>query len=329
MPVRVFFSYSHADEALRDQLEKHLAVLKHEGTISTWHDRRMMPGDIIDWEIDAELNKADIILLLVSSDFLSSNYCYNIEQAKALQRSAEGTCRIMSVILRPCDWQASKIGHFLAAPKDGKPISTWPDVDEALFEVARAVRQAAHSLEKQIAPQDEAHPAMANHQAAPVAEQPAVLAPRHMLGAPRSSNLRIRKTFSEADLDKFGDEAFSYIQKFLEKSVEELHERNKDITYRLRTVDADRFTCAIYASGKKLTACTIFRGGAFGGNSISLLLGEESSSNALNESLSIHHDDQSIYLKAMGMPMLAAKTDKLSLEGAAEYYWSLLIQPLQ
>jgi len=75
----VFFSYSHADENLRDQLEKHLSVLKHQGVIGTWHDRRIPAGRTLSKEIDAHLESADILLLLVSSDFLASEYCYDIE----------------------------------------------------------------------------------------------------------------------------------------------------------------------------------------------------------------------------------------------------------
>ena len=89
----VFFSYSHKDEALRDQLETHLAMLKRQGVILTWHDRRLVAGDNIDSGIAKELDQADIILLLVSPDFLASDYCYGIEVARALERHAAGEVR--------------------------------------------------------------------------------------------------------------------------------------------------------------------------------------------------------------------------------------------
>ena len=86
----LFFSYSHADEALRDQLEKHLSALKHQGKIETWHDRRILAGQTFSSEIDSHLESADIILLLVSPDFLASDYCYEVEMRHALERHQRG-----------------------------------------------------------------------------------------------------------------------------------------------------------------------------------------------------------------------------------------------
>src|SRR5256885_1463819 len=102
-PIEVFYSYARADEALRDQLEKHLAVLKRQKVISAWHDRLITAGE--DWanEIDQHINSASIILLLVSADFLTSDYCYEIEMTQALGRHEAGETRVIPIILRPCD----------------------------------------------------------------------------------------------------------------------------------------------------------------------------------------------------------------------------------
>ena len=94
---RLFFSYSHKDEKLRDQLEVQLAVLKREGAISTWHDRRIMAGDVLGQRIDEELERADIILLLISPDFLASDYCHDMEMQCALARHAERSARVIPV----------------------------------------------------------------------------------------------------------------------------------------------------------------------------------------------------------------------------------------
>ena len=136
----VFFSYSHADEALRDDLEKHLSQLKREGAISTWHDRRIAPGGDLGAKIDAELDRADLVLLLVSSDFLASEYCYSKEMTRALERHRVGNCRVLPVILRPCDWQSSPFGGLLALPTDGKPVTRWKDNDEAFLDVVKGIR---------------------------------------------------------------------------------------------------------------------------------------------------------------------------------------------
>jgi hypothetical protein len=82
----VFFPYSHADEALPDQLDKQLAMLNRQGVIETWHDRRIGAGQNIDQAIDDHINHDEIILLLVSPDFLASDYCYDIEMKRAMER---------------------------------------------------------------------------------------------------------------------------------------------------------------------------------------------------------------------------------------------------
>ncbi|MEC4722250.1 toll/interleukin-1 receptor domain-containing protein [Noviherbaspirillum sp. CPCC 100848] len=133
----VFFSYSHVDEALRDKLEEHLSMLKHQGLIESWHDRRILAGSNIDDEIDENLEKADVILLLVSSSFIASSYCYGREMKRAMERPHEGTARVIPVILRTCDWHPAPFGKLLGAPKDGKAVTTWPDQDEAFTDVAR------------------------------------------------------------------------------------------------------------------------------------------------------------------------------------------------
>lgn len=135
-----FFSYSHDDEALRNQLEKHLASLKHEGLVDSWHDRRLVAGEMVDNAIDAQIDAADIVLLLVSASFLSSHYCYSVEMQRALARHARKDCRVVPVILRACDWTHSSMGKLLAVPQDGKPITSWTNLDEAFTDVVRQVR---------------------------------------------------------------------------------------------------------------------------------------------------------------------------------------------
>lgn len=139
----VFFSYCHADEALRDQLEKQLSMLKRQRVIETWHDRRIGAGQEIDAAIDDHINSDEIILLLVSPDFIASDYCYNIEMARAMERHAAKEAIVIPVILRPCDWHHAPFGKLLGTPQDGKPVTLWPNQDEAFLQVAKEVRKAA------------------------------------------------------------------------------------------------------------------------------------------------------------------------------------------
>jgi len=145
-PLETFCSYSHCDEKLRNKLEAHLAVLKSEGLISSWHDRLIGPGS--EWKncIDSHLNSAAVILLLVSADFLASKYCYDVELKRALERHEEGCARVIPIILRPCDWKNSPIGKLQALPKDGKPVTSWRPRDSAFTDIIDALRKVIHNL---------------------------------------------------------------------------------------------------------------------------------------------------------------------------------------
>lgn len=311
----LFFSYSHKDEALRDRLEVHLAGLKREGAISTWHDRRITAGDALGQRIDENLESAEIILLLVSPDFLASDYCHDVEMQRALARHDEGTARVIPVILRPCDWQHSSFAHLLAAPTDGKPITKWTNEDEAFLDVVGQIRAALPAKPRP----EVGNPRSGSRVTGPVTVQ----------SGPRSSNLRLRKTFTDADRDGFLDETFAFMARFFENSLDELGKRNRNVEGRFKQLDGTRFTAVIYESGATQAQCTISLGGHFGrGISYSNTVG--GAGNSYNEMLTIEHDEQHLYLKPMGMWLTGGEREtQLSAEGAAEYYWSMLIEPLQ
>lgn len=312
--TRLFFSYSHADEQLRDQLEKQLSMLKRQGVIETWHDRRITAGEDFEGAIDKNLEDSDVVLLLVSPDFLDSSYCYDKEMLRALERHEQGSTKVIPVILRPCDWHSAPFGKLQALPRDGKPVTRWPDRDEAFLEVVKGIRKAIEST-----------PPSATARSAP-ASRPAA---RVEIGSLRSSNLRLAKEFSERDKDRFRTETFEFMAKFFENSLAELEARNQGIETNFRRVDANRFTASVYKGGKAQARCTVFIGGAFDGG-IAFRHGETSDSNSINESMNVHSDDQGMYLQTYGMANLGGERDiKLSQEGAAEYYWSLLIGGLQ
>ena len=146
-PVEVFISYSHRDDELRAQLETHLAMLRRKGVVREWSDRRIVAGQEWDKQIDRHLESADIILLLVSPDFLASDYCYDIEVKRAMQRHKAGTARVVPVILRHCDdWQSAPFGRLQALPKDARPVTDWPDRDKAFADVVAGIRRAIEEL---------------------------------------------------------------------------------------------------------------------------------------------------------------------------------------
>jgi tetratricopeptide (TPR) repeat protein len=146
VPLRVFYSYSHKDEPLREQLETHLALLGRDGVIVGWTDRNITAGE--DWaqSIDEKLEAADIILLLLSPDFIASRYCWEKEGMRALERHNAGEARVIPVILRPVEWPSAQFAHLQALPKDSKAITFWTNRDEAWLDVTKGIRQAAKEL---------------------------------------------------------------------------------------------------------------------------------------------------------------------------------------
>jgi tetratricopeptide (TPR) repeat protein len=144
--VKVFFSYAHEDQELRKELEKHLSILKRNGIVSTWHDREIGPGR--EWKdvIDEELEKAHIVLLLISSSFLASDYCYDLEMKKALERHGQGSAVVIPIILRPVDWKGAPFGKLQALPVDARPVTKWGNRDEAFENIAKGIRSAAEQF---------------------------------------------------------------------------------------------------------------------------------------------------------------------------------------
>ncbi|MEI1374457.1 toll/interleukin-1 receptor domain-containing protein [Nostoc sp. UHCC 0926] len=146
--VKVFFSYSHKDEVLRDELATHLSMMKRQGVIEAWHDREISAGSEWANAIDDNLNLADIILLLVSANFLASDYCYDKEMTRAMERHEHKEARVIPIILKPTDWNSAPFGKLQALPKNAKPVTTWQDQDEAFLNVAQGIRRVVEDIAK-------------------------------------------------------------------------------------------------------------------------------------------------------------------------------------
>ncbi len=139
MPLEVFYSYAHEDEDLRNELDKQLSLLKRSGLIVGWHDRKIGAGDEWRDQINAHLRSAQIILLLISADFLASDYCYDTEMKLALARHKAHEAVVIPIILRPVDWYRAPFARLQALPRDAKPVTTWANRDEAFADIARNV----------------------------------------------------------------------------------------------------------------------------------------------------------------------------------------------
>jgi hypothetical protein len=144
--IEVFYSYSHEDEALRDELNKHLALLKRQGVIRDWHDRRIAAGTEWSGQIDEHVNSAGVILLMVSADFMASDYCWDVEMTRAMERHEAGEAVVIPIIVRAVDWHSAPFGKLQALPKNAKPVTSWPNRDEAFADIAKGIRGAVERL---------------------------------------------------------------------------------------------------------------------------------------------------------------------------------------
>jgi len=320
MAAEVFMSYSHKDEGLRDELEVHLAMLKRQGLISLWHDRRIDSGDYVHGEIMDAMKRANLILFLVSPDFLASDYCYDVEVQTAVERHKSGAVKVIPIILRPCEWkQVDLFKNLLGAPTDNRAVSKWPDRDEAFLDITTRIRTVIEKMRG---------PTTHSSQTISVAQKQTY--PNHDEALPRSSNLTVKKDFSDHDRDNFLDEAYAYIRRFFEGSLLELCQRNPEFSHKVKDLDNTSFSASIYKNGNLTSVCTVFMANTMG-KGISYITKETSERNSYNEQLSVSDDGQKLFLASSGMMSYLQRDEdrKLTFEGGAELYWDKFIQPLK
>ncbi|WP_226858486.1 toll/interleukin-1 receptor domain-containing protein [Diaphorobacter aerolatus] len=281
------------------------------GLVEAWHDRRIVAGDEVDDTIFSQLEAADIILLLVSSDFINSAYCYSREMVRAMERHGAGEARVMPIILRHCDWTRAPFGKLLAAPRDGKPVASWPDRDEALADVARQVRQAVEAI---------------SAAAAKSAKASSVSAGLIAIASnqPRSSNLRLKQEFTDKDADEFVRSSFDFICRFFDGSVQAIGERNPEITGTFDRIDSRRMAAILYRSGKTIAECSVRLDSLGRSNAIMFSYDSSASPGSYNEMLNPEAGDQSMHFKSMGMYLGSGHDKHLSQEGPPSFYGSCL-----
>ena len=147
-PVKIFISYAHKDETFKDKLVTSIANLKRQGFVSAWEDRQIPIGGEWDNEIKSALNDADVILLLISMDFIASQYCFDVEVARAIARHNDpnDNARVVPVIIRPADWQDTPFARLQALPKGALPVSKWPDEDEAYLDIVNQLKKLIKNM---------------------------------------------------------------------------------------------------------------------------------------------------------------------------------------
>src|SRR6266702_3567339 len=144
--LKLFYCYAHQDKDLRDELEHHLSTLKRLNQITTWHDREISPGNEWSNEIELQLSMTDIILLLISPDFIASDYCYSIEMQRSLEKHNAGISRVIPIIIRPVDWEETPFSKLQMLPTNILPVTSWQNRDEAYRDIAKGIRKAVQDL---------------------------------------------------------------------------------------------------------------------------------------------------------------------------------------
>jgi len=137
--VKVFLSYAHQDEEFKDKLLSHLSPLRRQGLIESWDDRKIRAGGIWDEEILKHFNEADVILCLISADFINSEYCHEVEMKRAWERRELEKVKIIPILLRHVDWLKTPFRRLQAIPRDNKPVTGYGNRDKAFMEIAQEI----------------------------------------------------------------------------------------------------------------------------------------------------------------------------------------------
>jgi hypothetical protein len=198
--MKAFISYSHKDSDMLAVLHKHLTQLQRDGLIQTWTDHEIPAGGKFDVQIDSTLEQSELFIALLSPDYIASNYCFDKEFKKALQMQEQGKLIVVPVILEPCDWLSTPFKQFKALPNDGKPISTWQNINTAFLDVIQNIRSLVRPQSDEIAP------------SVKTSSQPLSV----------SRNYRVQKDFDTIERLEFLEESFRNIKEHIKRYREEI-----------------------------------------------------------------------------------------------------------
>jgi hypothetical protein len=307
---RLFISYSHRDDHYLDRLHVHLAQAMRDGVFQGWYDRDIAAGGNIDDEVGRELELADVFVALVSPDFIASDYCYDKELSRALERRKSGSMVVVPVVVEACDWTSTPLGKLKALPTDGKPVAEWTNENVAFTDVVRGLRNLASGTTDPIETKSAA--------AAPPTES--------RTESLSTSRFRVKKNFGRIDKDEFADAAFATMGQFFERSVEELN-RVDGLKARFVSHSPVKFSCAVenVAYGRDETVW-VRRGGPLGEINIAYgRFGEDPGDNISNGGFSVQADEYELFLSSQ-MFHFSGDKEPLDGESAGRIIWNDLLQ---
>ncbi|WP_417809042.1 toll/interleukin-1 receptor domain-containing protein [Thioclava sp.] len=305
--MRAFISYSHNDKAALDRLHVHLKNLTREGRIETWYDRNILAGSELDAEIERELEASDLFLLLVSPDFIASDYCVEREMRRALERHAAGTARVVPIIVEECDWKAmSELRQLKAVPTDGKAISAWANPNTAYLNVVQELRRIIEA---------EGVPAAA----VKAAHEPSAL-------RPAMARYRAKRQFDHIDRDDFRDAAFATIKDYFQRAIIEI-DSIEGLRGRFVERSATSFGAIIVNGGHRNGTAHISvhcRSSQVALGDIYYSFSENAGDNTANGGFNISADDYEQFL-IQTMNIFGKADERLSPDQAAEVLWNQFI----
>lgn len=302
--MRAFISYSHHDKAVLERLHVHLANLTRGGHIETWYDRDILAGSELDAEINRELEAANLFLLLVSPDFIASDYCVEREMKRALERHAAGTARVVPVIVEECDWKAmGELRQLKAVPTDGKAISSWANSNNAYLNIVQELRRIVEA-ENTPAPTVKAADESAFARQAP-------------------SRYRAKRQFDQIDKSDFRDAAFVTIKDYFRRATSEIDSIDG---LRGRFVDrsATSFGATVVNSGHRNGTAHITvhcRNSHIALGDIYFSFSENAGDNTANGGFNISADDYELFL-VQAMNVFGKGEERLTPDQAAETLWN-------
>ncbi|WP_257386744.1 toll/interleukin-1 receptor domain-containing protein [Tahibacter caeni] len=305
MAFKLFVSYAREDKSYREQLGKHLAALRRPGLVEVWHDGMIVAGQRFASAIDAQLNAADVILLLVSSDFLDSDYCYSIEMQRALEREQRGEACVIPVIVRPCAWKLTPFHGLQIAAGEWPALSQWPNVDEGYAQVVLAVRAAIDGLA-----------------ARRLASPPHSTAPIPVAAVPMTAS----RVFSDAERLSFLRRSYADIRRAFDASLRRLSARMFACESELRQVDAHTFTCHVRRADAPPVECAVSL--IPERRCIAYSHSAASRGHEFDEGVGVDADAQQLFLCVFGLDPASAGRSRFASGEAAELLWDLFARRL-
>ncbi len=284
-------------------MHTHLAMLRRENLIDTWYDRDILAGDEIDAEIAEQLESCELFIALLSPDFLNSDYCYEKEMQKAIDRHEAGELRIVPIIVEPCDWKTSPLKRFLALPKDGKPVSEWNNENTAYLNIVTELRRLIRSRPEE----DTAKP----QESVGGAE------------ATTRNRYRVQRDFDEIDRDDFRQAAFREMAEYFRKSIAEI-DQVEGLRGRFHEIGVHGYSCTVInkmldSRGEAHITVRIPRN-RIGIGDISYSFTENAAENTANGWFSVQANDYDLYLSWSSFGSMGDEK-QMTAQNAAEALW--------